>query len=212
MKSVVILILMFSLIGCNQIGKWSNNETKKEFKYNRSISHYNYSVDSIKLTTVFHQMVEGKIIPYHGKKYDDSTKIYIDTIIYSPDNLYAALFVIMRCYNGSMTDSYRMNKDGYHFNGTVHFVKKIHNISADDSWKISTHHGVKYFLSENYNKIHSILRNENFNGRNGIATWDVKILYNLDDVRFWRSEEFNFYKNDEFVDFRVVDFPKSDSS
>ena len=100
-----------------------------------------------------------------------------------------------------MKVSYRLNKDEYHYDGTVHFVKAVQDTSVGYGWGISAHHGVEYILSENYNKIHSILRNENFNGRNGIATWDVKILYNLDDVRFWSSEEFNFYKNDEFVDF-----------
>lgn len=173
--------------------------TEKEFKNDVRLSHDDYSSDSLKLAHFFRQMIILHISPYHSEKFDDKTTIFIDTIIYSPDKMGASVFVITRCYNGSMKVSYGIDRNDYHFNGTIHFAVVNSDFDGNSEWKVSEHHGVRYILAEDYKKMSSILRADGFNNRSGIVNDSIRIEYNLDDIRIWDSKEFVHYRNSEFV-------------
>jgi hypothetical protein len=104
---------------------------------------------------------------------------------------YAAIFVIMKCYNGSMGYRYNMDPDGWHFDGTTHFAEKeMESFNNKYDWILYNANGTDYILGDTYNKISSILRQENFSGRSYSGKKSKIDKYNIDDYRFWENEDF----------------------
>ncbi len=84
---------MFLLVGFGSCGQGSI-ATLKEYKYAVDVGAKEYSKDSIRLYYTLETMLLKNIIPFSPSSYYDSTtRIYVASILYSPDKLKAVVFV-----------------------------------------------------------------------------------------------------------------------
>jgi hypothetical protein len=195
MKSQIPLnFLMFLLLGFGSCGQGSVG-TPKEYKYNVDVDANEYSKDSTRLYYTLETMLFKNLSPFSPSSYYDSTtRIYIDSILYSPDELRAVVFVINRVAKDKKKLSLKNN---FEYNANYLFCDKVNKDSTIKVYRYSAFNLSKY---GSYADVKNALFELCF-GRRATDKWNEKQpRFNMDDSRFWNSEEFNYVvKNYPFI-------------
>ncbi len=190
---ITLLGLNLILVNCgNKRDIEKEFKTKNEHRCNLTISAFDYKADSLLLSKVFETYVNSKEDPFNIPVYNETTLVFIDTIIYSQDMKHCAVLAIEKCFSKA--------DNSWTFDGGVHFVSRD-NADNLNRFKIYSNHFARHINSENYKKMSDILRTNNFAGLSYEAHIKGENGFNLDDCRFWTSEHFvNKIKTSEFVD------------
>ncbi|MFI2742492.1 hypothetical protein ACG2LH_07110 [Zhouia sp. PK063] len=199
---IVFLILIIYL---KYISGWvefrSNNYTLKENKLIVNVSRKQYSNDSLALVFKIKDRIKNHYTPYtnsvmvDGERVyinDSLTKIFIDTIFYSPNHNKLAFLVIVENKNEKycmgMTKSEaeafckinHMELEGTFFDGNSFIAQRENN------GFIASFYGYNFTNGNNYFIISGSLRNSCLNS--GEVKVHNEVYYNLDDKRYWNSD------------------------
>jgi hypothetical protein len=167
---LVIAICLF--IGC-KAGK-----TPKKFKNNTTVFSAVYNSHKHHIEDSIYSFIKKGIKPYYPLENDSSTKIFVDTILYSPLRDRVAFFIISENSNDKLIGAGEIGK--YHFNANCFIAycgkaDKIYNIEWLSAYNLS-----RYPSYREASKDIRIIYLNNFKGKGS-----SKLKYNLDDVRFW---------------------------
>jgi hypothetical protein len=157
--------------------------TPINFKSRVKIDKPNLITDKKQINSIIKKMIVEKVNPFDLNVYDENTVIFVDTLIYSPDQTRLVAFIVDR--NNTEKLVKKENNERYYYNATYLFGKKdkTGNIGIFDY----CHFGLVNFYS--YKEIREALYNYCFYRLLGESTQE-NIHYNVDDVRFWKSKDF----------------------
>lgn len=177
-KGFLSIIFLIGILSCN--GRSSS--TTASYK-NKSVIDINlYRDDSVKVHHILEKMLTEHLHPFTPvSQFDIDTKLYIDSIIYSPDKLRMIVFLITR----NSTDKLLKKENGeqYFYNANYLFA------SREDGITIYDYVGFNLVYYYNYDSIKQRLHEYCFSD----LARDHK--FNIDDVRFWNSDEFKWVMN-----------------
>ena len=181
---LVIMVLAVILQSC--VRKQSG--TPKEFKSNTTVNRGIYQSDTSTIKAVLSKMLKENTHPFvPSKQFDKNTSLYIDTLIYSPDKLKMIVFVISKNSTGKL-----LAKDGgkdFFFNANYLFCLRD---SINSTIKIYDDSGFNLVYYDDYNGIKDALHDYCFY-RIAAENNGKGKKYNLDDLRFWKSDDFIKY-------------------
>jgi hypothetical protein len=208
-SSIVVIITVFVFIYFKYIFGWlefrHNNYTPKEFKSIVHVSKKQYSKDSLNLVLC----VKDKIIKHQDPYYnavrvndkliyinDSLTKIYIDTIFYSPSLKKVVFLVIV--HNDflkvhkelSVSDSKYLSESGVLpiggqvLNGRCFLAYRKDKNNLFES--INSFSRYSFSDSNSFKNVSNQLRESSFAFERESDS-DSK-TYNVDDIRFWESD------------------------
>lgn len=129
-------------------------------------------------------MIAEEINPFDLKQYDMNTVIFVDTLIYSPDQTKLVAFIVDK--NSTEKLVKKENSERYYYNATYLFCQKDKHTGKIGVFDYC-HFGLANFYS--YKEIKEALYNYCFYRLSEESTQE-DIHYNVDDVRFWKSKEF----------------------
>lgn len=209
--SIVVIIVLLAFFYFKNIFGWyefkSNNYTPKEYKSIVYVSKEQYSKDSLNLVLIIKSQINAHKEPYVNAlrindklEYinDSLTKIYIDSIFYSPKLDKIAFLVLVenenkKLYKGmtkAEADGWEKEGNlpylGTHFNSNCFIAKRINDVF--DIY----FYGYSFTNSRTYKENSTALRDACLNHREDKN--ENKKTYNVDDKRFWNSYEWNFIK------------------
>lgn len=209
--SIILIIALLAFIYFKYIFGWlefrANNYTPKEDKSLVHVSKEQYFKDSLSLVSVIRDRIKNHQEPYtnairvKGKlEYinDSLTKIYIDSIFYSPDFKKVAFLVIVenenkKQYKGmtrAVADGWakegNLPYEGTFFDGNCFIAKKENDIFK------SYYYGYSFSNSRTYNENSTALRNACLNHREDKS--EKKPTYNVDDKHFWNTDDWDLIK------------------
>jgi hypothetical protein len=177
---------VLSLIAVTSCGQ-RMARTPSEYKYKVLTSSKEYSEDSIYLYFVLETMLTKNITPFTpGSLFTKSTSLYVDSTLYSPNKLRLIVLVISKVTNkekkpgvgGQIPNDYIGN---YLFctRDSLSAPIKIFN------------YGPYRLITDSYGETKQALQELCF-GRRATQQWSKGISFqNMDDIRFWNSDEFN---------------------
>ena len=177
--NILIGCLCYIGLSCN-----SQNPTPDGYKYSNSVSKAQYQKYLAELDDSIETLIKGRQGPFYPDQNDSSTKIFIDTILFSPKNDKYATFVITKNRNSKLPE--RESDTGTHYNAYC-FIGMLHSDSSiqDLSW-ISAHILVRYkTLSEASFRIREVYFKE-LTSRKDFNNEGI-FKYNFDDIRFWNG-------------------------
>lgn len=169
-KQKILLLFFWILIftGCKKF------ETPTEFEFENSFTKKEYTNDS----TIFVELVEKQILqnsgPFYPDKYDLKSEVIIDTIIYSPINDRAAIFVLVKTSNSKL--ALTNDPNGYHYDARCFLA-----ISKDHKWTINWFRVLNLNHYSSKDEISSDIRYKYFDQLSTFNDFE----YNVDDKRFW---------------------------
>lgn len=182
MSKIYLLTVIVLLATC----KSKYKSTPKEYKNIVNVSSMMYQSDTSEIRNVLWKMLKEHVQPFRPKEYFDSaSKIYLDTLIYSPDKLKMIALVITE--NSTSNLMHKTNSAKFFFNGNYLFCSRVDLKSKIIVYDYSSHNIVNYY---DYNDIKTRLREYCFKELSYEA-FDGEKGYNIDDLRFWNS---NFFK------------------
>lgn len=179
---LVIMVLAVILQSC--VRKQSG--TPKEFKSNTTVNKGIYQSDTSSIKEVLSKMLKENTHPFvPSKQFDKNTSLYIDTLIYSPNKLKMIVFVISK----NSTDKLLVKDGGkdLFFNANYLFCLRD---SINSAIKVYDYSGFNLVYYDDYNGIKDALRDYCFY-RIAAENNEEEKKYNLDDLRFWKSDDFN---------------------
>lgn len=204
-SSIVLVVIISVFAYFKEISGWlefkSNNYTSKEFKTMAEVSKKQYSIDSLTLESVIRDRIANSKEPYdnnivvNGEKIfinDSLTRIYIDSIFYSPNFKEIAFLVIVenenkKLYKGMVKKEVdilekhgNLPYNGMHFDGSSFIAKRKNN-----SFEIYFY-GHSFTNSKSYRENSVLLRQACLNGLG--KSGKKEAIYNFDDKRFWCSD------------------------
>jgi hypothetical protein len=162
--------------------------TPPEYKQSTVVIEQRYMEDSIYLYNVVESMLLKHIEPFSPPSYyTKTTEIYLDSVLYSPNQLRLIVFVISKVprrtalANGKDTLSY--DYDAYYLfcgRDNLNSSIKVFEYCPFRIGNYASYKEVKYAL------------NELCFGRRATDLWNnQEPKRNIDDSRFWNSNEFN---------------------
>ncbi len=157
--------------------------TRNEHRCALKVSDYLYTNDTLSLIRELKEYVLEKKSPYNAPAYNEKNVIVIDTVLYNSERNNAAVLLVIKC-------SDEKSSEDWSYDGIVHFARRTDEGPQKGRWKIYNSHGALHVRAENYLKMTDILRQDNFVLRSYEADRDGRVGYNLDDCRFWNSDEF----------------------
>jgi hypothetical protein len=203
-SSIVLIVVLFAFYLFKYIFGWqefrSNNYTSKGYKSLVNTSKEQYSKDSLTLVSIVRNTINNHEEPYTAairvnEKLefinDSFTKIYIDSIFYSPNLNRIAFLVIVendnkKQYKGmtrkeaaSWEKEGNLPYEGTFFDGNCFVAERINN-----NFK-SSFYGYFFTNSRSYKENSDALRDACLNQREEKNA--KKQTYNVDDIRFWNS-------------------------
>jgi len=180
-KMTLICAIVVILFSC---GDDSYKATPAKFKQIVKINQALFIADKDDVYSIIKKMIDNKVSPFDKKYYDKSTQIFVDTLVYSPDLTKLIAFIITK--NSTEKLLYKENNEKYYYNANYLFCVK----NSDDG-KISVFDYAAFNLVDfySYKQIKEALNEYCFYRLLGESTPD-NIHYNVDDVRFWQSKEF----------------------
>jgi len=204
--SILLVVIVIAFFYFKNIFGWyefkSNNYTLKENKSIVKVSKEQYSKDSLNLVLIIKNQINAHKNPYDNAlrvndklEYinDSLTKIYIDSIFYSP-KLDKVVFLVLvendnkKLYKGmtkAMADGWEREGNlpylGTHFNSSCFIAKRINGIFE------IYYYGYSFTNSRTYKENSTALRDACLNHREDENESEKK--YNVDDRRFWNSNE-----------------------
>jgi len=181
MNKFLILILLFFL-SCKGSGR---TDTPEDFVNHVTVKPSLYSTDSISILLDLYQKMKNHEASFQNPEYFDSTKLYLDTILYDSTFNKVALFVIAE--NPVRRNPHSDSKLPYYYNGNCYLGKRLFANSSLFDWKnigpvsiinfddkITTSRAIR---ESYYSELTTFL------DANGNPNYD----YNVNDKRFWES-------------------------
>ena len=131
-------------------------------------------------------MLDKNIKPFQpSKQFDSTTSIFLDSIIYSPDKNKMVIFVISKINDSKLAQPLNY-KTKFHYNANyLYCIRSVNDI------KISNYSSFNLTHWETYKDVKTRLKEECFEDRTQEGTQNKEPIYNIDDKRFWQSEDFN---------------------
>ena len=175
------IIFLCTVISCHE----GSSVTAVNYKNRQTIDPNLYRKDSIEIHRVLKKMLSQHVHPFvPAKLFDTTTRIYVDSIIYSPNRLKMIAFVITR--NSTTKLLKKENNEPYFYNANYLYCSrqnkempiKIYDYVGFNLVYYYSYESVKQRLQE---YCFSDLANEN--------------KFNVDDLRFWYSEDFHWVMN-----------------
>jgi len=191
MRKEIILLLLAScftmLYTCRDSG--NANATPKEYKYKiRTTGMTKYSNDTTAVHRIIFKMLVNGIKPFNLKKYDRESRLIIDSLIYSPDQIRMIVLVVVR--NSSVKLSLREKNSPYFFDAYYLFCSRQ---SLTEPISVYDYDGYGLSTFYDYKEIKYALRDYCFNSM--LKLNGPERHYNIDDVRFWTSNDFEWVLN-----------------
>ncbi|RKR09648.1 hypothetical protein C8C83_1291 [Flavobacterium sp. 90] len=153
-------------------------KTPKEFLNHTKIKEENYSKDSVRIVLKMEGYIKEHKESFYSKEYFDSTKITIDTILYSPDFKKLAIFVIVE--NPTNRQLVPNKEHKWYYDGYCYIGNKENDSIIINSINIGyRNYSNKKDLFNDLKKLCFLkyASNSDINGN--------KNIYNLDDIRYW---------------------------
>jgi hypothetical protein len=187
MKNVFIFSLLLALCGCK--GCRSAGSTPQAYKYKISeTARATYSSDTTAVTSILKKMLNDRTKPFNLKMYDKETDFFIDSLVYSPDQLRMIVFVIAR--NATSKMLHRENDSAYFYDAYYLYCARD---SMKDPIKIYDRAGYGLVNFYDFTEIREALKEYCFNRL--LKVDDTEQHYNIDDIRFWTSKDFEWVVN-----------------
>ncbi|MEZ5045303.1 MAG: hypothetical protein R2828_35740 [Saprospiraceae bacterium] len=177
-KTVLIFMVFLSVLLLKCGGK--QGAIIPEYSYANEVNRDKYFADSTFLIDHIGKMIQRKEGPFYPEKFDDSTEIYIDTILYNADQDRLAFFVITKNTNDKLLT--KGSRDKSHFDAHF-FIGEI----FEKSWELKWFKRLNFSRFESYNDISIKMRSWYNNELEKVKGSGGKSLYkyNLNDYRFW---------------------------
>ncbi|NLU92319.1 MULTISPECIES: hypothetical protein [Chitinophaga] len=200
MKNIVVkdtsvlrfFMLCFLSMSCNSYTK----PTPEKYKYiNRYFSSNDYTEDSIYIVGVLNKILEQNVGPFSAKKAYNikATSIYLDSILYAPDKKGMVILFITKT-DKEKIEYYGDDTTRYFYSANYLFGLKD---SISNNIKLFDYGAIRFINFNNYEKAKDALFEYCFGRRATDRPWNNhEPMYNMDDVRFWKGEQFNEIKSD----------------
>jgi hypothetical protein len=176
-KADIFLYSLFvCLVSCNSGMK--NKSAGDKYVNHSIVTREKYKSDS--LVIVYKLMIElqNQEAFFDNSSYNGLTQIIIDSIIYSPDYMKIAAFVVVK--NSTKNQLYSDTNHAWYYDGTCYLGRGV-----GDSLKLYWV-GPGFTQSDNDDRISSFIRDHYFRLNNTRdSTQPDYCKYNLDDIRFW---------------------------
>jgi hypothetical protein len=175
-KPLLILLLCFGTVYfcCFSCDSRLKKYTPAKYLNNTKINSGDYSQDSVLLVKELYVKLFNHEDFFSSTEYFDSTRLIIDSIVYSPDYKKMAVFVIIK--NPTTRQLVPDEKHQWYYDATSYL-----GIRNDDSIKLKWL-GPNFTNSTNKEELSELIRDSYFTE---FATDDPKYPYNLNDIRFW---------------------------
>lgn len=191
MKNIFKLLLLLALCGCEGCGNKSTTPAAHKYKLHQDAKS-KYAVDTTAIRTILTKMLNEKVKPFNLKMYDEQTDLFIDSLVYSPDQLRMIVFVISK--NSTLKMLHRENDSGYYYDAYYLYCSRD---SLKEPIKVYDRAGYGLVNFYDYEEIRGALRDYCFNR---LLKLDGAIQhYNIDDKRFWSSKDFEWVVNNSIA-------------
>ena len=176
-------------------------DTPDQFLNKTVVKMEDYTKDSLIISAKFKEFLSQHEDFFYSKEYFEGTEIIIDTILYSPDLKKLAVLVLTK--NPTSRQLVPTENEMWYYNATSYLgVRESDTISL--SWL-----GPSFTNSTNKQELSNYIRQECF--RTFVSkdtTEKYAHKYNLNDVRFWTSSEWqkieeDKIKNKEFLEEKI---------
>ncbi|MEQ9264013.1 MAG: hypothetical protein RLN81_02245 [Balneolaceae bacterium] len=163
-----------------------NCNPKKANEYRNSVvvSDSVYTTDSLSFSSQIKLLIENKESAFYPNSYSLTEDVVIDSIIYSPDRLKAAFFVIVKKPNSSLVAS--ENRSGYHYDAKA-FLAQRDEEKAE--WNLKWFRIMNINRYSKYDEISNQIRSYYLEDLHKVknSKGESRYRYNLSDSRFWES-------------------------
>lgn len=180
---IILLILVLLFLYFRYVYGWYqlkfNKETPNEYVSNIVVNKKEYSSDSVNVIRQIQDFVKNHQESFYSKEYDESTRIIVDTILYSSDRKKIAAFIIAK--NPVNKQRLPDKKYRWYYNATCYL-----GIKNQDSYFLSWI-GPNYSNSYDMGSISRKIRNYYFKERSSNDNSNDK--YNINDIRYWNNSE-----------------------
>jgi hypothetical protein len=185
-QSIILVLISIVFLWTASCGQ-GIQETPVKYRSKILVKPEQYYQDSINIYYVLESMMIKHIDPFTlAGYYGDSTILYVDSILYSPDQLKFVILLITRHLHKKSDNA---GGSYYTFNGNCFFAKRDLIGSSIKVFQYSTFNMSDY---DTYRNIKAALIEYSFLRRATSQPWnETHPTYNFDDVRFWNSGEFN---------------------
>lgn len=181
MNKLLIPILLFSL-SCNRSGRVN---TPKDFVNHITVMPSLYSRDSISILNSLYDKMKAHEASFQNPEYFDSTKLYLDTVLYDSTLNKIALFVIAE--NPVFRNPHSDSKLPYYYNANCYLGKRLF---ADSSiFDLKNIGPVSIINFDNRPTTSKAIRESYFSELTTFLDSESspRFDYNVDDKRFWTS-------------------------
>jgi len=190
MLRILMVALVFLLIGCDSKYK----STPLKYKNLKSVDQKMYNADKFEIDLVLKKMMDENSAPFRPKEqFDEQSKFFLDTILYSPDKLRMAILIITKNGTNKLLNNNNLGK--FFFNANYLFCSRSSLKSPIGIYDYSSYNIVYY---TNYKDVRQRLHEYCFKELSS-QNIDGKKIYNVDDLRFWHSDGFNWVMNNSRV-------------
>ena len=169
----ISLVFVVLLMGCTNDFR-TTNPTPVRYTYRIKQDSNGYSNDTSIVRLVLKKMLHDKVRPFHWKGYYGSQRLIIDSLVYSPDKMRMIVLVIV--------ERSKFSHDAYYL-----FCSRV---APAEPIKIYDYFGFSLGDFKNELDIREALREYCFTRM--LKLDGNEAHYNLDDVRFWTSKEFEW--------------------
>jgi hypothetical protein len=158
--------------------------TPAAYKYKLSVgASIKYGDDVASIRLILQKMLDAGVNPYDKKIYDNDTELFVDTLLYSPDQCRMVVFVVDK--NSSNKLSSRESDAPFFYNAHYLFCSRRSEL---DSIRVYDYTNFRLANFYDFLDIRDALRSYCFTQLTGID--GAEKFYNVDDIRFWNSEIF----------------------
>lgn len=190
--SIIILGLIISyfvfLYGWLELRR--NTDTPDQFVNHTNISINDYNKDKSKLISQFKNLAIKHVDFFYSNEYFEGTEIIIDTILYSPK--YDKLVILIITKNPTSRQLLPDKNESWYYNATSYL-----GVRQNDSITLRRL-GSGFSNSTDLSKISDIQRTycfRTFVTKDTVGEHAHK--YNLNDIRFWSSKEWQKFEKDK---------------
>jgi hypothetical protein len=176
------ILILFILLACNRSGKV---ETPKEFINNVTVESSLYRKGSISILDDLYSKMRSHEASFQNPEYFDSTKLYLDTVLYDSTLNKIVLFVIAE--NPVNRNPYSDSKLPYYYNANCYLGKRLHtDLSKFELQNIGPASIINFHDKKTTSQA---IREIYYSELTTYLDGESKPLYdyNVNDKRFWTS-------------------------
>ncbi len=184
MNKILIFFILLALISCNRSGKVN---TPRDFVNNVTAKPSLYTKDSASILLNLYDKMINHEASFKNPEYFDSTKLYIDTVLYDSTFNKVALFVIAE--NPVQRNPYSDSKLPYYYNANCYLGKRLF---ADSSiFDLKNIGPVSIINFDDRTTAGKAIRESYFSELTTFldAEGNPNYDYNINDKRFWGSSK-----------------------